>query len=222
MLLLGHRGARNYAPENTIPAFELALQHGCDGIEFDVRRTSDGRSAVCHDRYFGGLEVCSNTFASLAAAESSLPTLEEVITRFCTRAFLYIVLKVAGLEQITLDALGRNPPQRGYVVASFLAEVISTMHALDASVPLGLICGRTHEFAVWPELPVSYVMPRYTLVTRDMVDEFHAADRRVLVWTVNSERDIREMAKLGVDGMLSDDTILLRRTLPRSMFQQQA
>jgi hypothetical protein len=43
-LLLGHRGARRAAPENTLAAFDLALQHGCDGFEFDVRRTLDGRS----------------------------------------------------------------------------------------------------------------------------------------------------------------------------------
>ncbi len=219
MLLLGHRGARNYAPENTIPAFELALQHGCDGIEFDVRLTSDGRPVVCHDRYFGSLEVCNNTFASLAAA-NALPTLEEVIARFHDRAFLYIEIKVAGLERMTLDALKRNPPQCGYVVASFFPDVVSAIHALDLSIPLGLICGKTHEFAAWPELPIDYVMPRHTLVTRKLVNDLHAAGKRVIVWTVNSERDMRNMAEYNVDGILSDDTILLCRALPRSMYQQ--
>ncbi len=187
MLLLGHRGARNYAPENTIDAFELALQHGCDGIEFDVRLTLDHHAAVCHDRHYHGFEVARTAFSSLLAC-AVLPSLEYVLAQFHARSFLYIELKVPGLEQITLDAIKNHPPQRGYVVASFLPEVVTAVHALDPSIPLGIICGRSHEFALWPKLPIAYVMSRYTLATR-------------------------KLAEYGVDGMMSDDTRLLCRTL---------
>lgn len=199
--------------ENTIPAFELTLEHGCDGIEFDVRLTSDGRAAVCHDRYFGGREIARSTLSELLTHDAALPSLEEVVTRFHRRAFLYIELKVAGLEAATLASVLNNPPERGYVVASFLPEVVLEMHRLDPAVPLGLICGRAHEFAMWRELPIEYVMARYTLITRGLVDELHVAGKRVMVWTVNSERDMRKMAEYGVDGMMSDDTKLLCRAV---------
>jgi glycerophosphoryl diester phosphodiesterase len=216
LLLLGHRGARQYAPENTVPAFELALQHGCDGIEFDVRLTSDGRAIICHDRYFAGLEVARNTFASLAALDPSLISLEDVIARFHSRAFLYVELKVPGLENATLDAFSRNPSERGYVVASFLPDVVRAMYQRDHSIPLGLICGRSHEFACWPDLPVDYVMPRHSLVSAALVGKLHNAGKRVIGWTVNSERDMRALANSGADGMMSDDTRLLCRTFCRS------
>ena len=58
-LLLGHRGARASAgiPENTLASFDLALQHGCDGFEFDVRLTACGTAVVCHDAKVGGITV---------------------------------------------------------------------------------------------------------------------------------------------------------------------
>ena len=49
MLLLAHRGASADAPENTLPAFELAVRHGCDGVELDVMRCGSGELVVCHD-----------------------------------------------------------------------------------------------------------------------------------------------------------------------------
>ncbi len=210
MLLLGHRGARNDAPENTIDAFELALQHGCDGFEFDVRLTLDHHAAICHDRHYHHLEVASSNFSSLLA-RGVLPSLEYALAQFHARAFLYIELKVPGIEQITVEAIKSHPPQHGYVVASFLPEVVTAMHTLDSSIPLGIICGRAHEFAAWPKLPVHYVMPRYTLVTRKLIEDIHTARKSALVWTVNRTGDMRRMAEFGVDGIVSDDTALLCR-----------
>lgn len=213
MLLLGHRGARRYEPENTVVAFELALEHGCDGFEFDVRLTADGYAAVCHDAHFAGRNVARNEFDSFIDADSSLPLLEDVVSRFHSRAFLYIELKVAGLEDAVLAALRENPPERGYAVSSFLPKVLDSIHRRDETLPLGLICGTSRELARWAELPIDCVMPKYSLVSRELVDELHAARKRVIVWTVNAEQDMRAMAELGVDGIVSDDTQLLCRTM---------
>ena len=95
MLLLGHRGARRYAPENTIAAFELALEHGCDGFEFDVRLTADRRLIICHDSYLAGREIETSRYDQFAPAARFLP---EVLQKFTARAFLDIELKVLGME----------------------------------------------------------------------------------------------------------------------------
>src|SRR5690348_7722209 len=92
-LLLGHRGCRGRkyrVRENTITAFDLALQHGCAGFEFDVRLTSDGRGVICHDQRFGRASIAKTKSADLR----SLPVLEEVLERYGARAFLDIDLKV--------------------------------------------------------------------------------------------------------------------------------
>lgn len=214
VLLLGHRGARRYAPENTFTSFDLALQHGCDGFEFDVRRTADGRAVICHDEHYGRRRVDASNYGDLAGGRE-LPCLEDVVRRYGATAFLYIELKVSGLEEETARMLRECAPARGYVVASFLPDVLERMKAVDPAIPLGLIAGNRRGLERWRELPVGYIMPQCELVSAELVETLHAAGKRVFVWTVNSERPMRNIASLGVEGILSDDTELLCRTLGR-------
>jgi len=234
-LLLGHRGARRYAAENTFAAFDLALEHGCDGFEFDVRRTADGRCVICHDPELLGLPLATASYDELVSSYSkslprmlqighgalppeglSVPCLEDVLARYAARAFLYVELKVTGVEDAVLAALHANPPQRGYVVASFLPDVLQAVHARSGRVPLGLICNDRRALDRWRNLPVQYVMPQHRLVSRALVEELHSAGKKVFVWTVNQGKEMLTSAQAGVNAILSDDTKLLCRTLRTS------
>jgi glycerophosphoryl diester phosphodiesterase len=214
-LLLGHRGARRSAPENTLAAFELALAHGCDGFEFDVRATADGVPVVCHDPQLAGLTVSRCPHAQLTARCLDLPDLNEVLARFASRAYLYIELKVAGLEDALLCSLAHHRPQRGYVVASFLPEVLESVHARDQAIALGLICDRNDRLALWRSLPISILMPHYRLVAPLLLKEAHDAGKQVFVWTVNRVKRIQALAEVGIDGIVSDDTELLGKVFGR-------
>jgi glycerophosphoryl diester phosphodiesterase len=209
-LLLGHRGARasRHIPENTLPSFELCLQHGCDGFEFDVRRSADGQTVVCHDATTRGLKI-----AERAAKDLGLPTLEEVLRQFSARAFLDVELKVTGLEEQTLAALRAFPPEKGYVVSSFLPEVLSALRGLDGSIPLGLLCEKRSQLSS-SEVPVTWVIPRIDLIDRALIEELHAAGKRVMAWTVNRADEIRRLAEWGVDGIISDETEKLTQSIP--------
>lgn len=200
-LLLGHRGARaeKSVPENTLASFDLALAQGCDGFEFDVRLTADGQAVVCHDPATRGFEI-----AKSSAQQLSLPFLAEVLTRYQNTAFLDIELKVSGLETITLNLLRTLGPVRGFVVSSFLPEVLRTIRSMDSAIPLGLICETRAEFSRWPELLVEYVIPHYTLLPQDLIFEIKAAHKKILVWTVNAPTDMKRLAQWGVDGIISD------------------
>lgn len=237
-LLLGHRGARRYAPENTIAAFDLALAHGCDGFEFDVRLTADDHAVICHDGRISRVDVARckyDTLALLRQAVSSaalhsahdgsatavrmkatLPCLEDVLQRYHEHAYLYIELKVPGLERKTVDALRQFSPQCGYVVASFLPEVIEAVHKLDKSILLGLIADTRAGLERWEELPVATVMLHYSLATPDLIRAIHAARKQVMVWTVNTEARMKQLAELGVEGIISDDTQRLSRSFGRN------
>jgi glycerophosphoryl diester phosphodiesterase len=216
-LLLGHRGARNYAPENTFAAFDLALEHGCDGFEFDVRRTADGQVLIVHDATLGGTAVAHASYVEIMQrgrlTRKRAPLLEDVLARYARSAFLDIEVKVPNLEDQVLEALGRCPPQRGFVVSSFLAEVLQALRARDSHVPLGLIADTREELLRWPRLPVQYVIPHHRMLTRKLIEELHRAERKILVWTVNSRREMLRFAGLGVDGIISDDTARLGKTL---------
>ncbi|MFZ0817558.1 MAG: glycerophosphodiester phosphodiesterase [Candidatus Sulfotelmatobacter sp.] len=200
-LLLGHRGARaeKTIPENTLASFDLALAQGCDGFEFDVRLSADGQAVICHDASIRGLDI-----AQCPAEKLALPLLQEVLTRYRGRAFLDIELKSSGLEKITADLLRDCAPPRGYVVSSFLPGVLQTLHKIDATIPLGLICETRAQFSLWPKLPIEYLIPHYTLVRRSVVAKIKAVGKKIFVWTVNVPGEMKRFSAWGVDGIISD------------------
>jgi glycerophosphoryl diester phosphodiesterase len=211
-LLLGHRGARaeKSIPENTLVSFDLALAQGCDGFEFDLRLTVDGHAVVCHDETARGLKIAESLAEKLA-----LPQLGEVLTRYQNTAFLDIELKVSGLEAIVTDLLRRHAPAHGFVLSSFLPEVLRAIHESDATIPLGLICETQAELSGWRRLPVQYVIPHRKLVGKRLIDEIQAAENKILVWTVNATVDMKRFSKWGVDGIISDHPKRLVRALRR-------
>lgn len=210
-LLLGHRGARVSPgiPENTFASFDLALEHGCDGFEFDVRLTASGNALVCHDPKVGKITVARAKQGQL----SKLPCLNDVIQRYGQRAFLDIELKVEDLESKVLTALRDHPPDRGYVVSSFLPDVVMNLEARSRAVSIGLICETPAQLSRWPNLPVDYVIAHQSLVDKELVQRVQGASLKIMVWTVNDRDDMLRFADWAVDGIISDDPQLLVRTL---------
>jgi glycerophosphoryl diester phosphodiesterase len=209
-LLLGHRGARaeKEIAENTLPSFDLALAQGCDGFEFDVRLSADGQAVIYHDAASQGREI-----AEFHASQLALPLLRDVLARYQKTAFLDIELKVAEVEVIVTDLLRKSFPVRGFVVSSFLPEVLQTIHRLDSAIPLGLICETEAQFSRWPQLPTEYVIPHHKLLRRKMISRIKDAGKKVIVWTVNAPAGMKRFAEWGVNGIISDHPIRLANTL---------
>jgi glycerophosphoryl diester phosphodiesterase len=209
-LLLGHRGLRTHSVrENTFAAFDLALQHGCDGFEFDVRLTADDRAVVCHDANWAGLTIARSTAAELRV----LPRLEDVLDRYDGRAFLDIELKVQGLKNRLFSAIAEHSRERGYVVSSFLPDILLDLRACSKSVPLGIICETRQQLARWRKLPVRYVIAKQSLVTPELIHDVHSAAKKLFSWTVNKKESMTRLAGWGIDGIISDKPDLLAATL---------
>lgn len=206
-LLLGHRGSRSLASvgENTLEAFDLALQHGCDGFEFDLRRTHDGQPVVCHDPKVGGIKISASKRRQL----EDLLEFADVCRNFHHRAFLDIELKVAGIETTVLSELRQHEIDQDYLVSSFLIEVIMELKARSASVPVGVICEKPAQLASWRKLPVDYVVAEKELIDQKLVEEVHSTNRKIFAWTVNDRDTMLRLASWQVDGIISDDTKLL-------------
>ena len=209
-ILLGHRGARafRHIPENTLASFELCLQQGCDGFEFDVRLSADGEAVICHEATIGGMRIENTASNSLP-----LPTLRHVLQQFEHRAFLDIELKVTGLGLQTLAELRKHPPQKGFVVSSFLPNVLVAIHSLDPGIPLGLLCETRGQLRGWREMAAEWVIPQFKLADGKLVELVHAAGKRIMVWTVNRAERMGELAAWGVDAFISDETELMVRSL---------
>lgn len=211
-LLLGHRGLRSRAlriRENTIAAFDLALKHGCDGFEFDVRLSKDRRAVICHGARFAGITIARANCERLGA----LPLLEDVLARYASNAFLDIELKVPGLESYVVDEISKFPPQRGCVVSSFLPSVLIDLRMQNHAIPLGIICETQKQLRAWRDLPVDHVILHERLITAALITEVHAAGRKIFGWTINKKTSMVRLASNGVDGIVSDKTELLVATL---------
>lgn len=197
-LLLGHRGASLYAPENTLRAFELALAHACDGFEFDVRLTADGDAVCCHDPI-------------LEPAPPGLLPLEYALD-FSPPAFLNIELKVGGVVSRFRDTLSALTPERT-AITSFLPEVVEEIAAFLPHIPAGLICRNEQQFAELPRVNASVVALHHSLISAERLAMLARLHKRVFAWTVNDPGEMLRLAALGVDAIISDDTRLLARTL---------
>jgi glycerophosphoryl diester phosphodiesterase len=217
-LLLGHRGTGFSAlvAENSFAAFDTALEHGCDGFEFDVRVTGCGRAVVCHAASIRGVTVARAQADQL----TGLPVLEDVLQRYGANAFLDIELKVGGIESKVLTALREHPPERGFVVSSFIPKVVLELQFRSATVPTGIICEKPGQLARARSVGTGFVIVHSSLLDRELVREFQETGKKIIVWTVNDKNTMLRHADWGVDGIISDDTQLLVRTFygdqPRS------
>jgi glycerophosphoryl diester phosphodiesterase len=228
-LLLGHRGVRplpflgprwrksELPPENTIDAFDYAMAHGCDGFEFDLRYTLDRRSLLLHDADVKGHNVAATEHSVLERRmERKLASLEDTLRRYASSAWLDIELKIAGEEETLVAALRACPPQRGFVVSSFLPDALLRLHEIDPSLPLGYICDREDALRLWSGLPIKFFIPHHSLVSQLLVGEAHRRKMQLITWTVNRREDMLRFASWGVDGLISDDPKLLSETFPRA------
>jgi glycerophosphoryl diester phosphodiesterase len=209
-LLLGHRGTGFSAlvAENSFAAFDTALEHGCDGFEFDVRATGCGRALVCHDATARGITVARAEADEL----TDVPLLEDVLKCYGPRAFLDIELKVRGIESKVLTALREYPPERGFVASSFIADVLLDLQLRSATIPTGIICEKPGQLARARTLPASFVIVHRSLLDRELVRELQDDGKKIFVWTVNDKDTMLRHADWGVDGIISDDTQLLVHT----------
>jgi len=212
-ILLGHRGARGTrsVPENSIFSFDLALEHGCDGFEFDLRLSGCGGAVVHHGPRLNGVPLPRTNCEQV----KHLPRLENVLRHYGPRVFLDIELKVKGIESIAISALREHAPLH-YVVSSFLPDVIMELKARSALVPVGVICEKPGQLVRWRKLPVEYVIVHRSLLTRKLVRLIHEAGRKVFVWTVNDEFSMLRFRGWGVDGIISDNTRLLGKVFTRA------
>jgi glycerophosphoryl diester phosphodiesterase len=193
-LVMAHRGACWNAPENTLEAFELAIEEGADYVEFDVR-DRDGELVICHD----------------PDPPAGVATLEETLGLLCGRVGLAVELKESNLAERTLQALHKHDVDDGELIfLSFLAKELDTVLQLQPGVRTGLHLGAEPDPSRGTRFwGVGFAEPTAPLPIR-LAQSLGLA---TLVFTVNEPVRMRELADLGVSGIFSDRPGLLRETL---------
>lgn len=220
-LVIAHRGASSYAPENTPAAFDLALRMGARDLELDVHASRDDQVVVIHDETVdrttdGAGPVTGHALAALKALDAGawfdprfagerIPTLAEVLERYRGRAHLHVEIKghSPGLSARTVDLIRRHGMASDVTLTSFQQERLLEIRACAPELPTGWLVAEAGDETVVQAraLGVTQLCPRAPAVTPELVRRLHGEGFVVRAWGVANEDLMRRVAQAGADGM---------------------
>ncbi len=223
MMIIAHRGASGREPENTMRAFEKAVEYRADMIEFDVHACGSGEIVIMHDdtleRTTNGYgEVGKTPLAGLQRLDAGLgepiPTLQKVLDTFRGIIKLDIELKGKHTGEPVADLLHEyiyhyKWPVTDILVTSFLHEELLKLHAIMPVVRLGKIFDDGESIEYDAALFCVIVVP-YSALTSELVQHAHARGVQVLVYTLNEREQILHAVQCQVDGIISDNPDIAR------------
>jgi glycerophosphoryl diester phosphodiesterase len=219
MLRIGHRGARAYAPENTLKSFKKALEIGVDAVELDVRKTKDNQLVVIHDADIkrttnGEGLVSAFTLMEIQGFDAGngekIPTLEELLDFLDKKVKVFVELKEIGIEEQVLAIVKEKGLEKNVVITSFIEEALKKVRELNGDVETGLIYANyKNPIKAALELKANYLLPLYRFTHTANVEKAHQNGLKVVVWTINKPEEVKEYAKKGVDGITSDNPDIL-------------
>lgn len=218
--VIGHRGARGHAPENTLLGIDTGIALGAPWVEFDVQRHPSGELLVIHDLTLdrttsGRGFIDAQPFAALRALDAGqgqmIPTLDEVLDLVDQRVGVNVELKTAGGTGEAVAAALRARIAAGWpvekiLVSSFHLPELWEFKQLAPEIPVGaLLCGVPLDWAGCAvELGAATLNLSSEFVDPRLVADAHAHGLKVYVYTVNDPAEMRALRALGVDGVFSD------------------
>ncbi len=219
MLRIGHRGAKAYAPENTLSSFKKAIEIGVDAVELDVRKTKDNKLVVIHDadvkRTTNGeglvTELSLREIKSLSAEGEKIPSLEEALDFLDKKVTIFVELKEAGIEEQVLNVVHEKGLEKKVIITSFLEAALKKVRELDKDIETGLIYAKhSNPLKAALDLKANYLLALYRFTHTANVDKAHERGLKVVVWTINNPEEVEEYVKKGVDGIASDKPDILQ------------
>ena len=237
-LLIGHRGYPAKFPENTLAAFEGAMQAGCDMIELDVTLSRDRKVVVIHDDTLdrttnGKGPVLERTleeikrldagswFAPRFSAER-IPELSEVMELTAGRCMLNIEIKQSAFEagypidaiehQVVILVRAGGAMDR-VIISSFDKRILERIAAMDAPPAIAYISDHGVDKRALDMLLAMKAFswhPSFKVLTRDQVDMLHTAGLKVFPWTINTRAEAEKVLALGVDGLICNELRVMR------------
>lgn len=223
---IAHRGFSGIAPENTLPALQLAIEHGFKFVEYDILPTSDGEFVVIHDDTVdrttdGTGTVSSMTLAQIKALDAGswfnqryagtrIPTMDEWLY-MCKagRIIPYTELKTEfnmGQLQIIVDKIKKyTADEYGGIVTAFSVTNLQNIRTFNQTIPLGLYCNASNaNVDIVRDLGNAIIIPEWTTINESFVQYAHSQEVRVECFTANQVKDIKSLISIGVQGYMSD------------------
>lgn len=228
MLLIAHRGASGHAPENTLASFKRALAFGAKAIEFDVHQTKDGELVVIHDDDLRRvarkkLRVGALTLPELSAydvgswfakdfAGERVPTLEQVYDLCQDSAELHLEIKhgskiYPGIERNVVEFLRRRRALSTTLISSFDHRALVNVRDIEPKARLGYLLGialTPRSFREMKGLKAESLNCNVRQVNPRRVAACHHLGLNVLVYTVNTQKEVDRLGTMKVDGVFTN------------------
>jgi glycerophosphoryl diester phosphodiesterase len=224
--IIAHRGASGHAPENTLAAFERAVQLGAGFIETDLHLTRDAQFVAIHDATLerttnGRGSVRDFTFAELRRLDAGkwfdrdyigqrIPNLDEIL-EFARKHDVIFYLEVKydaawGMHHSLMAALQKAENAARTIVISFDQATLAELRRVDASIMMGFLADEpgTDHVKDTLELGARQLCPKSSLITQELVERAHGADLQVATWTVDDIEEMKRVIAAGVDGIMTN------------------
>jgi glycerophosphoryl diester phosphodiesterase len=240
--VIGHRGAPAYAPDNTLPGFDLAFQMGADGIELDVVLTADGVPVVFHPEMdsqhptHGYKTLKGLTLAQVKQIDvggwfgdgkrfrgEKIPTLAEVFELVNKRGIVNVEIKDwtlanNGIEEKIVAVLESAGMQNQVILSSFSPIRLQRVMKIAPRYPRGLIYSATLPPPItrawFRSIAKPHALhPHYSIVTREYVAWARAKGYAINTWHTMEPDEIRRQIALGVDSIMSNAPDVLRKVV---------
>jgi glycerophosphoryl diester phosphodiesterase len=218
--VFAHRGGSALAPENTIAAFDNGLACGADGLELDVRRSSDGVVMVLHDATLDRITTLRGAMVDRSSDElvaAGVPRLTDVLARYPdTPIIVELKLNEPTFARDVVDVVRSNSAVDRVCLGSFGTRVLRTVRTLEPRIATSASREevRWSLYRSWLRWPRShadfggYQVPERAGSTRVVSPRFvtdaHRAGLGVQVWTIDAEADARRLLAWGVDALITD------------------
>ncbi len=240
--VIAHRGASEYAPENTMNAFRLAYEQGANAIEFDVKLCGSGEIVVIHDptldRTTSGRGYVNQTslkeIKKLDAGKKigekmiheNIPTLEEVFIELGGMIYMNIELTnytspTDGLVEETAKLIRKYHLENSLLLSSFNPLALIKARKLLPDIPIALLAeagwkGSWARNLISPELLKCQALhPAYTDIEMEDIKKYHEKGYRVHTYTINSRHVIKQMISFGIDGIFTNDPLSMLYEMKR-------
>ncbi|WP_077358778.1 glycerophosphodiester phosphodiesterase [Virgibacillus halodenitrificans] len=230
VLNFAHRGSLTEAPENTLPAFQKAIEHGAKAIELDVQLTKDQQLIVCHDHKLTRFNSQSTkrikdmTLAEIKEIDVSsslqeykgttLATLSEVLEICPNNLLINIEIKnipviYEGIEEILIQCLSDHNRFHDVIISSFDHMALKNVQDIVPSMPIGMLFYyrilQPWKYAKQSGLVVTSIHPNQVYTDRELVEQCKSFGYKVFPYTVNDEEHYEKLVEYGVDGVFSNN-----------------
>ena len=231
MINYAHRGASEYAPENTLSSFYLGLLQGANGIETDVQKTKDGILVLFHDDTLDRVtdhtgKLSDYTWEELKSVKvygnstgsfyDGIITLQRFLEMFSQYDIQYALeLKGPDVEEDTLNMVKEFDILHKVTFTSFQFDYIRKIKHMDASARVGWLIGPNTENVIHrlQEISAEEIAPQAIMVNADNMNLWRTSGFGVRAWGVTNISLMKKMCEYGVDGMTVNFPDRLRQYL---------